>query len=176
MPIARAFTGDGLNEAKASFSRRLSRMRAGDLSWKNLRSRMSRLNVREERIAACVSLCLMLAIAGCSTYWLMRMAQVLFPVNVSPKGVVFYEAASGQTVRVLFGEKGFDPSRLVLRGVVITGSEAGVNQGMALIEVDGKPAEAISLGEMVPPGIRLEKIQPDGAIVSYQGRDISLQQ
>lgn len=117
----------------------------------------------------------MLMIAASATYWVMRIAQVPFPAAVSSKGVLFYEAASAQTVRTLFGEKSFDPSRLVLRGVVITGNEGGANQGIALIEVDGKPAEAIAIGEMVPPGIRLEKIQPDGVSVSYQGRELNLQ-
>lgn len=118
---------------------------------------------------------LILVIAGCATYWIMRIAQIPFPSAVSSKGLVFYEAASSQSVRALFGEKSFDPSRLVLRGVVITGNDAGANQGIALIEVDGKPAEAIAIGEMVPPGVRLEKIQPDGVTVSYQGREINLQ-
>ena len=113
---------------------------------------------------------------GFGTYWVMRIVQVPFPSAISGKGVLFYRSGSDQAVRSLFGEKSFDASRLALRGVVITGNDGGANQGMALIEVDGKPAEAISIGEMVPPGIRLEKIQPDGVTVSYQGREINLQQ
>ena len=113
---------------------------------------------------------------GFGTYWVMRVVQVSFPATISGKGVLFYRSGSDQAVRSLFGEKSFDASRLALRGVVITGNDGGANQGMALIEVDGKPAEAISIGEMVPPGIRLEKIQPDGVTVSYQGREINLQQ
>lgn len=163
-------------EAKSSIKRYLSQLHTDDLLLKDLLARMSMFNLRAERVSAWVSLCLILVIAGYATYWIMRIAQVSFPVNVSSKGVVLYEAASGQTVRTLFGEKSFDPSRLVLRGVVITGAEGDANQGIALIEVDGKPAEAIAIGEMVPPGIRLERIQPDGVTVSYQGRDINLQQ
>lgn len=165
-----------MSEIKASLTRQLSQLCAGDVSLQNLLARTSKFNIRAEHISAWATLFLMLVIVGCATYWAMRIAQVSFPVNVSSKGVVLYEAASGQTVRALFGEKIFDPSRLVLRGVVITGAEGGANQGIALIEVDGKPAEAIAIGEMVPPGIRLEKIQPDGVTVIYQGRDINLQQ
>lgn len=111
-----------------------------------------------------------------ATYWVMRIVQTPFPPSVSGKGVVLYEAGSEQAVRALFGEKSFDATRLSLRGIVITGASASGNQGMALIEIDGKPAEAISVGEMVPPGIRLEKISPEGVVVNYQGKEISLQQ
>ena len=174
--FSRAFSGDGLREVKSSLGRHLARLRAGDFRWANIWAGTPKWDVHAERISAWVSLVIMLLIAGSATYWVMRIAQVSFPGAVSPKGVVFYEAASNQTVRSLFGEKSFDPSRLVLRGVVITGNEGGTSQGMALIEVDGKPAEAIAIGEMVPPGIRLEKIQPDGVTVSYQGRELNLQQ
>ena len=173
--FSRAFSGDGLREAKASLCHHLALLRTGNFHWARW-TQTPKWDVRAERVSAWVCLVMMLLIAGCATYWVMRIAQVPFPSVVSTKGVVFYEAASGQTVRALFGEKSFDPSRLVLRGVVITGNEGGANQGMALIEVDGKPAEAISIGEMVPPGIRLEKIQPDGVTVSYQGRELNLQQ
>lgn len=109
-------------------------------------------------------------------YWFLKILQVPFPSSVSARGVVFYGASKQKSVGALFGEKGFDTSRLTLRGLVITGSSGGKTEGIALIEVDGKPAAAMSLGDMVPPGIRLEKITPDGVVVSYQGKEINLQQ
>lgn len=118
----------------------------------------------------------MLVIVAVASYWALRIVQIPFPPSVTGKGVVFYEAGSGQALRSLFGEKTFDASRVVLRGIVITGTSASGNEGMALIEIDGKTAEAISVGEMLPPGIRLEKINPEGAVVNYQGKEISLQQ
>ena len=174
--FSHAFARSGWSGVKTSFRGRLAGLRAANLSWHDLWARSPKWDLRGERISAWVCGALLWLIAGCATWWSMCMAQVPFPSAVSNKGVVFYEAASGQTVRVLFGEKTFDASRLVLRGVVITGNEGGANQGMALIEVDGKPAEAIAIGEMVPPGIRLEKIQPDGVTVTYQGRELNLQQ
>ncbi len=119
---------------------------------------------------------LVLLASAIGAYWVMKIIQVPFPAPLSAKGVVFYGAGNEQSVRALFGEKSFDASRLALRGLVITGTEGGAAQGIALIEVDGKPAEAMSPGDMVPPGIRLEKISPDGVVVSYQGKEISLQQ
>lgn len=171
----RAFPAGGLRGVKTSLGDRLARLRAGGLSWRNFVVRTPKWHVRGERVSAWVSGLLLFLIAGCVVWWLMRIAQVPFPSVSQAKGVVFYESASSQSVRALFGEKSFDASRLVLRGVVITGNENGTHQGIALIEVDGKPAEAIAAGEMVPPGIRLEKIQPDGVTVSYQGREINLQ-
>lgn len=173
--FSRAFASDRFSEVRASFSRHLAKWRAGNLSWRKFTTNPTKFYIRAEQISAWLCWMLILVIAGCATYWIMRIAQIPFPSAVSSKGLVFYEAASSQSVRALFGEKSFDPSRLVLRGVVITGNDAGANQGIALIEVDGKPAEAIAIGEMVPPGVRLEKIQPDGVKVSYQGREINLQ-
>ena len=134
------------------------------------------LTIRPERVSAWICFALVLVIAFWTTYWVMRLARTVFPPQVSSKGVVFYEAASSHRVRTLFGEKDFDPSRLVLRGVVITGTEAGINQGVALIEADGKPAETLAIGEMMSPGIRLEKISPESVVVRYQGRAYELQQ
>ena len=121
------------------------------------------LTIRPERIAAWLSFGLVVFCTALAAYWSLRVARV-----------VFYEAASNLRVRTLFGEKEFDPSRLVLRGVVITGTLNDVNQGMALIEVDGKPAETLELGDMMSPGIRLEKIGTDGVVVRYQGRAYEL--
>lgn len=134
------------------------------------------ITVRPERVSAWISFVLLLLIVFLATTWILRVARVVFPAQVSSKGVVFYEAASNQRVATLFGEKDFDPSRLVLRGVVITGTLHDANVGVALIEADGKPAETLEVGDMMSPGIRLEKITPDSAVVRYRGRSYELQQ
>ena len=154
----------------------LKQCQASILAWRVRAAQASGLVVRPERISAWVSFALLVLAATLAIYWSMRFARVVFPPQVSAKGVVFYEAASNLRVRTLFGEKDFDPSRLILRGVVLTGEVNGVNQGMALIEVDGKPAETLELGDMMAPGIRLEKIAPEGAVIRYQGRSYELQQ
>lgn len=160
----RPLASDHFSGVKASFKDR----------WVWLRA--YRFQVRSEQFAAAVGVLLVFLSVGWACLWIMKLIQIPFPPAVSGKGVVLYESGSDEAVRTLFGEKIFDASRLVLRGIVITGSDAGTNQGIALIEVDGKPAEAISIGEMAPPGIRLEKIEPDGVIVTYQGKEIHLQQ
>ena len=144
--------------------------------WRTRAAQASGVVIRPERVSAWVSFVLVVLAATLAIYWSMRFVRVVFPPQVSAKGVVFYEAASNLRVRTLFGEKDFDPSRLTLRGVVLTGEVSGVNQGMALIEVDGKPAETLELGDMMAPGIRLEKISPEGAVIRYQGRSYELQQ
>ena len=173
---SRSNFGNRFSDVKASLGQCWVKLRAGNLKLAGWSAQSNRLKIRPERISAWASVALVLLMVGFGTYWVMRVVQVSFPATISGKGVLFYRSGSDQAVRSLFGEKSFDASRLALRGVVITGNDGGANQGMALIEVDGKPAEAISIGEMVPPGIRLEKIQPDGVTVSYQGREINLQQ
>lgn len=174
--ISRSIAGTRFSDVKTSLIRCFAKSRAGDLSLKRWAAQKPNLKIRPERISAWVTVVLVVLMVGMSAYWVMRIAQVSFPSTMSGKGVLFYKSGSDQAVRSLFGEKSFDASRLVLRGVVITGNDGGANQGMALIEVDGKPAEAVSVGEMVPPGIRLEKISPEGVVVTYQGKEIGLQQ
>ena len=132
--------------------------------------------VRAETIARAMSLALMMFVLGIAVFWIMQIIQTPFPSAVSGKGITFYNSQSDISARALFGEKSFDPSRLALKGIVITEQSAEGAQGLALIEVDGKEAEAISIGEMMPPGVRLIKITPTSAIVSYQGREFTLQQ
>lgn len=151
-----------------------AQLRVRFLAYRAQAGQKSGITIRPERIAAWLSFGLVVVCTALAGYWSLRVARVVFPPQVSAKGVVFYEAASNLRVRTLFGEKEFDPSRLILRGVVITGTLNDVNQGMALIEVDGKPAETLELGDMMSPGIRLEKIATDGVVVRYQGRAYEL--
>lgn len=176
MQVSRWFSGVRWHDVKASLGVCVGRFRSGDFSVKAWSARMPKWQMQAEHLSRWVSALLLMLICGIAVFWLLRIIQIPFPLVAPAKGVVFYEAGSSQSARALFGEKTFDASRLVLRGLVITGSESGAQQGIALIEVDGKPAEAISVGEIVPPGIRLEKIQPDGVVVTYQGKEISLQQ
>lgn len=169
-----------LNKDRAALKARLiaglKQCQTSVLAWRARAAQASGVVIRPERVSAWVSFVLLLFALALAIYWGMRFARVVFPPQVSAKGVVFYEAASNLRVATLFGEKDFDPSRLMLRGVVLTGEVNGVNQGMALIEVDGKPAETLELGDMMSPGIRLEKIALDGVVVRYQGRSYELQQ
>lgn len=172
----RYLSREGLTDLKGSLQAAFARLRTQLAEVRAKAGQSSTLTIRPERVSAWICFALVLLIAFCATYWVMRLVRTVFPPQVSSKGIVFYEAASSQRVRTLFGEKDFDPSRLVLRGVVMTGTEAGVNQGVALIEADGKPAETLAVGEMMSPGIRLEKISPESVVVRYQGRAYELQQ
>ena len=170
----------GAQSDKAGLKHRLmiglKQCQAAVAAWRVRAAKASGIVIRPERLSAWVSFAMLLLVLVFLAYWGMRFAQVVFPPQVSAKGVVFYKAASNLRVRSLFGEKDFDPSRLILRGVVLTGEINGVNQGMALIELDGKPAETLELGDMMSPGIRLEKIASEGVVVRYLGRSYELQQ
>lgn len=174
--LPRSLSSADLAALKTRSGALLVQLRTRWADWRAQVAQKPGLTIRPERVSAWVCFVLMLLIAGCATYWLMRIVQVVYPPQVSAKGVVFYEAASNLRVATLFGEKDFDPSRLVLRGVVITDTVNDINQGVALIEADGKPAETLAVGEMMSPGIRLEKISPDGVVVRYRGRTYELQE
>lgn len=174
--FSRPVSSGRLKDAKASLQRYWFKLRAGVFSRGQWSLGSAKIHVHPERISAALCVILMLVIVATAAYWALRIVQIPFPPSVTGKGVVFYEAGSGQTLRSLFGEKNFDASRVVLRGIVITGTNASGHEGMALIEIDGKTAQAISVGEMLPPGIRLEKINPEGAVMNYQGKEFSLQQ
>ena len=174
--VSRSFFSDRFSGVKTSLKGGWDKLRAGEFLSGRRATQLPKFNIRPERISAWVSVALVMLMVGTGAYWVMRIAQVSFPAALSGKGVVFYNSGADLAVRGLFGEKSFDTSRLVLRGIVITGAEGSTNQGMALIEIDGKTAEAVSVGEMVPPGVRLEKISPEGVVVSYQGKEINLQQ
>ena len=169
-------SGEFMSNAKAWLRSSVAQIRAGDYSKSKWQARFSGARVSSESLARKISVVLVISMTAIAAYWVMKIAQIPFPAPVSAKGVVFYSAASDSAARTLFGEKSFDTSRLALRGLVITGSEGGASQGIALLEIDGKPAEAMSIGDMVPPGIRLEKISPEGVVVTYQGKEITLQQ
>lgn len=174
--LLRSVCSGRFGDVKVSLKQGWGKLRAGEVSFGRLAGQRLKFKVRPERISAALNVMLVLLMVGLGAYWVMRITQVPFPSTLAGKGVLFYQSGSDQAVRSLFGEKSFDTSRLSLRGIVITGQEGGRNQGMALIEVDGKTAEAVSVGEMLPPGIRLEKISPDAVVVTYQGKEISLQQ
>jgi hypothetical protein len=174
--LSRHLIGDMMSNAKASLGRFVTQFRARDFSEFSRSAPRAKLIVKPEALSRWLIVFLVLLATAIGAYWLMKIIQVPFPAPISGKGVVFYGAGNERSAGALFGEKNLDASRLILRGLVITGTEGGAVQGIALIEVDGKPAEAMSPGDMVPPGIRLEKISPDGVLLSYQGKEIGLQQ
>ena len=62
---------------------------------------------------------------------------------------------------------------IFLRGVVATGKNAnGSLDGFAIFEIDGKPTNAISIGESLGKGLTLQSIGDESATLLYQGQKL----
>lgn len=117
----------------------------------------------------------MLLAGLCLTYWLMQIAQIPAPpsqpTNGINKGVTLYTNQDATNAYGLFGSKPLAIDNIYLRGVVVTSkNKAGVLDGFAIFEIDGKPTNAISVGESLGKGLSLQSIGDESAILLYQGQ------
>jgi hypothetical protein len=122
-----------------------------------------------------LSYVLMLLTGLCLTYWLMRIAQIPAPPSQPAtginKGVTLYTNQDGANAYGLFGSKPLLTDNIFLRGVVVTSkNKAGALDGFAIFEIDGKPTNAISVGESLGKGLSLQSIGDESATLLYQGQ------
>jgi hypothetical protein len=120
---------------------------------------------------------LMLACAISATYWLMRVAQVPSAPGQSStginKGITLYSNQDASAAYGLFGNKPLVTDNIYLRGVVITSkNKDGSFDGFAIFEIDGKPTNAISVGEGLGKGLTLQSIGDETATLLYQGQKL----
>lgn len=118
---------------------------------------------------------LMLLASLCLTYWLMQIAQIPAPPSQPAtginKGVTLYTNQDGTNAYDLFGSKPLVTDNIYLRGVVVTSkNKSGALDGFAIFEIDGKPTNAISVGESLGKGLNLQSIGDESAILLYQGQ------
>ena len=73
----------------------------------------------------------------------------------------------------LFGSKPVMTDNVFLRGIVATGKNSnGSLNGFAIFEVDGRPTNAIGIGESLGKGLTLQSIGDESATLLYQGQQI----
>ena len=73
----------------------------------------------------------------------------------------------------LFGSKPVMTDNVFLRGIVATGKNSnGSLNGFAIFEVDGRPTNAIGIGESLGKGLTLQSIGYESATLLYQGQQI----
>ncbi|OJI04652.1 hypothetical protein AOC28_06825 [Polynucleobacter sp. MWH-Adler-W8] len=125
-----------------------------------------------------VTYLLMLACAISATYWLMRLVQIPGtpnqPSNGISKGLTLYSNQDATAGYALFGSKPLVTENIYLRGVVATSKNPdGSLDGFAIFEIDGKPTNAISVGETIGKGLSLQSIGDESAILLYQGQRLS---
>ena len=125
---------------------------------------------------------LMLACAVSATYWFMRIMQIpgtpTQPANGISKGQTLYSNQDATAGYALFGSKPLATENIYLRGVVITsknpdGTPDGAVDGFAIFEIDGKPTNAISVGETIGKGLSLQSIGDEQATLLYQGQKLN---
>jgi hypothetical protein len=118
------------------------------------------------------------------TYWLLQWWQLpsvpsIAPSsatsssNKNPVGVTLYANQDTTAAYDLFGNKPLSTDTIFLRGVVATGKNAnGTLDGFAIFEMDGKPTNAISIGESLGKGLTLQSIGDESATLLYQGQKL----
>ena len=121
---------------------------------------------------------LMLACAVSATYWFMRILQIpgtpAQPANGISKGQTLYSNQDATAGYALFGSKPLVTENIYLRGVVATSKNPdGSLDGFAIFEIDGKPTNAISVGETIGKGLSLQSIGDESATLLYQGQKLS---
>lgn len=121
---------------------------------------------------------LMLACALSVTFWLMSIAQIPGtpgqPSNGISKGMTLYTNQDANAAYALFGSKPLATENIYLRGVVITSKNPdGTPDGFAIFEIDGKPTNAISVGETIGKGLSLQSIGDETATLLYQGQKLN---
>ncbi len=120
---------------------------------------------------------MLLACALSVTYWLMRIAQIPGApgqANIATsKGAILYSNQDSAAAYGLFGSKPLVTDNISLRGVVITGkAKDGRLDGFAIFEIDGKPTNAISVGENLGKGLTLQSIGDESATLLYEGQKL----
>ena len=88
----------------------------------------------------------------------MQIAQIPAPPSQPTtginKGVTLYTNQDATNAHGLFGSKPLAIDNIYLRGVVVTSkNKAGALDGFAIFEIDGKPTNAISVGESLGKGL-----------------------
>lgn len=93
--------------------------------------------------------------------------------NKNPAGITLYSNQDSTAAYDLFGNKPVSTDAIFLRGVVATGKNAnGALDGFAIFEIDGKPTNAISIGESLGKGLSLQAIGDESATLLYQGQKL----
>jgi hypothetical protein len=140
--------------------------------------RLSSASLNPATASKVLTYLLMLACAICASYWLMRVIQMPGtpnqPSNGISKGLTLYSNQDATAAYGLFGSKPLATENIYLRGVVATSKNInGTLDGFAIFEIDGKPTNAISVGETIGKGLSLQSIGDEQATLLYQGQKLN---
>ena len=129
------------------------------------------------RVSQLMTYVFILLTLASSTYWLIHILQIQSPAEIllkNFKGITLYSSQDIGASYKLFGSKPLAAENISLRVLMVTGkNEAGLNQGFALFDIDGKSTGAIAVGEHIGRGMMLQSINPESATLLYQGKELS---
>jgi hypothetical protein len=140
--------------------------------------RMPTTSINPAMVSKGLTYLLMLACTLTATYWLMKVIQIpgtpSQPNNGINKGLTLYSNQDPSAAYALFGSKPLVTENIYLRGVVATSKNPdGTLDGFAIFEIDGKPTNAISVGETIGKGLSLQSIGDEQATLLYQGQKLN---
>jgi len=175
--------GEFLKRIKTLILSKLSDTRA-NLDWhirqsKNLLGKnvLASAYLTPIRVSQLMTYVFILLTLASSTYWLTYILQIPSPAEILPKnfkGITLHTNQDIGTSYKLFGSKPLAAENITLRVLVVTGkNEAGLNQGFALFDIDGKSTGAIAVGEQIGRSMVLQSINTESATLVYQGKEMS---
>jgi len=131
-----------------------------------------RLGLTSARLARACTVLLVLALAATITGWTLEFAarrspsEAVQPVSTA-NTVARTQPADIAPVAQLFGARaGGEGADIRLVGVIALGGEG---RGIALLAVDGRPAQPTRAGEEIAAGVTLAEVRADRIVVSRSG-------
>ncbi len=134
--------------------------------------RWPRFGVSAASLPRLCTFVLVLALAASATNWVLILTArrtPLEPLRVVATGnpAARTQAPDVAPVAVLFGARpGADAGDIKLVGVIAQGAQG---KGIALLAVDGQPAQPVSAGEEIATGVILAEVRSDRVLVSRSG-------
>jgi hypothetical protein len=124
----------------------------------------------------------MIACAISITYWLMRVSKILGATNQLNNeitnsistGLALYSNQDATAGHALFGGKPMVTENTYPCGVVATSNNPdGLLDGFAIFEIEGKPTNAITVGETNGKSLSLQSTGDESIALLYQGQKLS---
>lgn len=122
----------------------------------------------KKRLPLIASFLLFIALCASIAYWALQLFKPpLRPVAAPPR--VARADVSPDAAAVLFGGrpgKAAAASNYQLKGVIMSGT---ARDSVAILSADGKPAQAVSMGMEVTPGVSVKEVHDDYVLLSEGG-------
>ncbi|MGS0743511.1 type II secretion system protein N [Glaciimonas sp. GG7] len=119
------------------------------------------------RLPSLLSLVLFMLLCACATYWAMQFVRAAPRTMAAPPQTEQAEMNTSDAMS-LFGAQNVAAvaSNFQLTGVVVANN---IGQSVAILSIDGKPAQAFTQGWQLQPGVTLQEVNRDYVLLSKGG-------